>query len=37
MSNPDTDKMYMDVVHPASNGVKLIAKKWLEVFEANQR
>jgi len=37
MDHPDTDKMYMDIVHPASNGVKLIAEEWLKVFEASQR
>lgn len=37
MDHPDTDKMYMDVVHPASNGAQLIAEAWLKVFEASQR
>jgi lysophospholipase L1-like esterase len=36
LDHPDTEKMYMDVVHPASNGVQLIAERWLEVFEATR-
>jgi lysophospholipase L1-like esterase len=32
--NPFADKMYMDVVHPASHGVELIAAEWLRVFDA---
>jgi lysophospholipase L1-like esterase len=32
--NPDADKMYMDVVHPASHGVELIATEWLRVFHS---
>jgi hypothetical protein len=35
--HPDMDKMYMDVVHPASYGAQLIADGWLAVFENNQR
>lgn len=35
--HPDTEKMYMDVVHPASNGAALVAEEWLRVFEENQR
>ncbi len=31
--NPNADKMYMDVVHPASHGVELIAAEWLRVFQ----
>lgn len=37
MDNPGMEKMYMDVVHPASNGAKLIAERWLEVYEENIR
>ncbi|MBI4731615.1 MAG: hypothetical protein HY781_05725 [Chloroflexi bacterium] len=37
MDHPDAEKMYMDVVHPGSNGAQLIAEGWLEMFEASQR
>jgi hypothetical protein len=37
MDHPDTEKMYMDVVHPASNGAKLIAEEWLRLFESIRR
>jgi lysophospholipase L1-like esterase len=37
MDHPDADKMYMDVVHPASYGVQLIAEGWLKTFEESQR
>jgi lysophospholipase L1-like esterase len=33
-NHPDTDKMYMDLVHPASTGAALIAAGWLEVFQS---
>ncbi len=32
--NPNADKMYMDVIHPASHGVGLIAAEWLRVFQS---
>ncbi len=32
--NPKADKMYMDVVHPASHGAQLIADEWLRVFHS---
>jgi hypothetical protein len=32
--NPNADKMYMDIVHPASHGVELIAAEWLRVFQS---
>jgi lysophospholipase L1-like esterase len=32
--NPNAGKMYMDVVHPASHGVQLIADEWLRVFDS---
>ena len=32
--NPNADKMYMDVVHPASHGAALIAAEWLRVFQS---
>ena len=31
--HPNTDNMYMDIVHPGSYGAKLIAEGWLQVFE----
>jgi hypothetical protein len=31
--HPDTEKMYMDVVHPASTGAQLIAEEWLKQFQ----
>ena len=37
MDHPDTEKMYMDVVHPASVGAQLIAEGWLDVYESIQR
>lgn len=33
IDNLGLEKMYMDVVHPASTGVRLIADEWLKVFE----
>jgi len=35
--HPNADKMYMDIVHPASHGVELIAEEWLRVFQSMQR
>ena len=32
--HPNTDNMYMDIVHPGSYGAKLIADGWLQVFES---
>lgn len=37
IDNPDMDKMYMDVVHPASNGAKLIADEWYRVYKKEIR
>jgi len=31
--HPDTEKMYMDVVHPASNGAQLIAEEWFKQYQ----
>jgi hypothetical protein len=31
--HPNTDKMYMDIVHPGSHGASLIAEQWLQVFQ----
>ena len=30
--HPNTDNMYMDIVHPGSYGATLIAEGWLQVF-----
>ena len=32
--HPNSDKMYMDIVHPASHGAELIAEAWLQVFQS---
>jgi len=31
--HPNTDNMYMDIVHPGSYGAKLIAEGWRQVFD----
>ncbi len=36
MDHPFEEKMYMDVVHPASHGAQLIADEWLRVFMASK-
>ncbi len=36
-SDKNTDKMYMDIVHPASHGVELIAEEWLRIFRSIKR
>lgn len=30
--NPNAEKMYMDIMHPASHGAELIAEGWLKAF-----
>ena len=35
--HPNTDNMYMDIVHPGGEGAKLIAEGWLQVFQAIKR
>jgi lysophospholipase L1-like esterase len=35
--HPNTDKMYMDIVHPASRGAELIAEGWIQVFQSIER
>ena len=35
--HPNTDNMYMDIVHPGSQGANLIAEAWLEVFQSMKR
>jgi hypothetical protein len=32
--HPNTDNMYMDILHPGSYGAKLIAARWLQIFES---
>ena len=34
-NNPNADKMYMDIMHPASHGVELIAEGWMQAFIAS--
>jgi lysophospholipase L1-like esterase len=34
IDHPNSDKMYMDVVHPASHGAALIAEAWFQVFQS---
>lgn len=33
--NPNAEKMYMDIMHPASHGVELIAEGWMQAFIAS--
>jgi lysophospholipase L1-like esterase len=35
--HPNTDNMYMDIVHPGSYGAKLIAEGWRQVFDLIKR
>jgi lysophospholipase L1-like esterase len=32
--HPNTDNMYMDIVHPGSHGAELIAEGWLQIFQS---
>jgi len=32
--HPNTDNMYMDIVHPGQRGAELIAERWLQVFQS---
>ncbi len=32
--HPNSDKMYMDTVHPGSYGVELIARDWMKIFQS---
>ncbi|MGA2488997.1 MAG: SGNH/GDSL hydrolase family protein [Anaerolineales bacterium] len=32
--HPNTDNMYMDILHPGSQGAELIAERWLQVFQS---
>ena len=32
--HPNTDNMYMDIIHPGDYGAKLIAMGWLQVFQS---
>jgi len=36
MDHPNDEKMYMDIMHPASRGAELIAEGWLQVFRNSQ-
>jgi lysophospholipase L1-like esterase len=35
--HPNTDNMYMDIVHPGGQGAELIAEGWLQVFQSIKR
>ncbi len=35
--HPNTDNMYMDIVHPGSQGAELIAEGWLQIFQSVKR
>jgi lysophospholipase L1-like esterase len=32
--HPNTDNMYMDIIHPGDYGAELIARGWLQVFHS---
>jgi hypothetical protein len=36
MEHPNSEKMYMDIMHPGSYGSELIAEGWLQVFKDSQ-
>lgn len=36
-NHPNTDNMYMDIVHPGSFGAQLIADGWLQVFSSMKK
>jgi lysophospholipase L1-like esterase len=36
-NHPNTDNMYMDIVHPGGYGAELIADGWLQVFKTLQK
>ena len=35
--HPNTDNMYMDIIHPGAQGAELIAEEWLQVFQSINR
>jgi hypothetical protein len=35
--HPNTDNMYMDILHPGGYGAKLIAERWLQVYQSIQK
>ena len=35
--HPNSDNMYMDIVHPGSYGATLIAERWLQVFQSMEK
>lgn len=35
--HPNSDNMYMDIVHPGSYGAELIAEAWLQVFQSIEK
>ena len=36
-NHPNTDNMYMDIVHPGGYGAELIADGWLQVFSSMKK
>lgn len=34
-NHPNTDNMYMDIVHPGRYGAQLIAARWLQIFNSS--
>ena len=32
--HPNTDNMYMDILHPGAHGAELVAEGWLQVFQS---
>ena len=35
--HPNSDNMYMDIVHPGEYGAEIIAEAWLQVFQSMKR
>jgi lysophospholipase L1-like esterase len=35
--HPNTDNMYMDIVHPGQKGAELIAERWLEIYQSMKK
>jgi len=35
--HPNTDNMYMDILHPGAQGAKFISEEWLHVFQSIQK
>ncbi|HVM70692.1 MAG TPA: SGNH/GDSL hydrolase family protein [Anaerolineales bacterium] len=35
--HPNSDNMYMDIVHPGEEGAELIAERWLQIYQSIKR